>query len=91
MNEPRAQRISFDGDTMWVHLDDGRSLGVPLSSFPRLLNAQPDQRVQYVISGSGTGLHWEQLDEDISVSHLLRGYGDRSAGEHAGTDWRLAG
>jgi hypothetical protein len=78
MNKPLAQNVTFDEDTMWVHLVDGRILGIPLAFFPRLLNALPEQLPRYVISGAGSGLHWEELDEDISVEHLLMGHGDRS-------------
>ena len=76
--EALATRIHFDEDTMWVDLADGRQLGVPLAYFPRLLRATPAQREQYVISGGGSGLHWDDLDEDISVPALLMGVGDRT-------------
>ncbi len=79
--EPLAIRVSFDADTMWVDLADGRRLGVPLVYFPRLLRATPAQRQLCVISGGGTGLHWDELDEDILVSALLLGVGDRSRNE----------
>ena len=72
----RAKTVSFDRDTMWVDLDDGRSLGVPLAWFPRLMRASAEQRKNYQISYSGNGLHWEDLDEDISVEALLAGRGD---------------
>jgi hypothetical protein len=62
---------------MWVELTDGRQLGVPLTYFPRLLKSTPAQRKKYVISGGGIGLHWDALDEDISVRGLLLGRGDR--------------
>ncbi|MFL6672148.1 MAG: DUF2442 domain-containing protein [Massilia sp.] len=78
MNKPLARVLTFDEDTMWVHLVDGRTLGIPLAYFPRLLNAKPAQLARYVISGAGAGLHWEELDEDISVEHLLMGHGDRT-------------
>ena len=78
VSEPVAKQIRFDADTMWVGLADGRQLGVPLAYFPRLLNATPEQRSQYTISGGGTGLHWDDLDEDISVPALLMGVGDRT-------------
>ena len=61
---------------MWVHLSDGRELGVPLAWFPRLLHASPEQRLQVRISSRG--LHWETLDEDISVAGLLAGLGDQT-------------
>ena len=76
--EPYAKKLSFDSDNMWVELTDGRQLGVPLAYFPRLLNASQAQRADYIISGGGTGLHWEKLDEDISVKGLLLGIGDRT-------------
>jgi hypothetical protein len=65
---------------MWVSLADGRQLGVPLAYFPRLLRATAQQRESFVISGGGTGLHWDELDEDISVPALLAGKGDLTAG-----------
>lgn len=78
MSNSLAIRVRFDDDNIWVDLSDGRTLGVPLAYFPRLLNASAQQRKRYVISGAGTGLHWEELDEDISVEHLLLGHGDRT-------------
>jgi hypothetical protein len=76
--EPRARKVSFDADSMWVDLADGRQLGVPLAYFPRLFNATQTQRDKYIISGGSTGLHWDKLDEDISVKFLLLGIGDRT-------------
>ncbi len=64
---------------MWVSLADGRELGVPLAYFPRLLKAPVEQRKRFTISGGGTGLHWDDLDEDISVRALLLGIGDRTS------------
>ena len=61
--EPLALRVEFDADTMWLELADGRRLGVPLAYFPRLLRATSAQRNDCIISGGGTGLHWEDLDE----------------------------
>lgn len=72
-DQPRARRVWFDEDNLWVELVDGRTLGVPLAYFPRLANATPAQREQCVMSGGGTGLHWEEIDEDISVRGLLAG------------------
>ena len=63
---------------MWVVLADGRQLGVPLAYFPRLLNASVEQRQRYELSGGGTGIHWDELDEDISVQGLLMGVGDQT-------------
>lgn len=74
----RARALAFDRDTMWVELDDGRSLGVPLAWFPRLMRASAEQRENYRIGYSGGGLHWDDLDEDISVEALLTGRGDET-------------
>ncbi|MFA5044134.1 MAG: DUF2442 domain-containing protein [Kiritimatiellia bacterium] len=76
--EPMATRLRFEADTMWLELADGRQLGVPLAYFPRLLRATSSQRAKYSISGGGTGLHWDELDEDISVPALFLGIGDRT-------------
>lgn len=77
--EPLATEVSFDADNMWVQLSDGRHLGVPLAYFPRLAGASPAQRKKYLISGGGVGLHWDELDEDISVPALLAGNMDQTA------------
>jgi hypothetical protein len=71
-----ATGVRFDADSMWVTLSDGRILGVPLAWFPRLLNATPSQRDEFRISRCG--LHWEELDEDVSIEGLLRGLGDQT-------------
>jgi len=67
-----ATSVRFDRDSMWVSLSDGRVLGVPLAWFPRLLHATPEQREEVRISSRG--LHWEFIDEDISVAGLLGGF-----------------
>jgi hypothetical protein len=69
--------VRFDENAMWVDLSDGRTLGVPLAWFPRLLNAAPNQREQVELSR--LGLHWEELDEDISITGLLAGRRDLTA------------
>ena len=78
----RVRKLAFDRDTMWVELDDGRSLGVPLAWFPRLMRATAEQRENYRIGYSGNGLHWDDLDEDVSVEALLAGRADET---HAGS------
>ncbi len=70
----RATSVRFDQDSLWVDLSDGRTLGVPLAWFPKLLHASMKQREQVAISTRG--LHWEELDEDISIEGLLMGRGD---------------
>ena len=74
----RARKLTFDRDTMWIELDDGRSLGVPLAWFPRLMAATAAQRENCRIGHSGNGLHWDALDEDISVEGLLMGRADET-------------
>lgn len=71
-----AKAMRFDDATLWVDLQDGRTVGVPLAWFPRLLAATPSEREAGRISASGLGLHWDDLDEDISVEGLLAGRGD---------------
>jgi hypothetical protein len=66
--------VRFNDDSFIVQLDDGRTLGVPLAWFPRLFHARPEQRESYVLSRAG--IHWEELDEDISVAGLLAGQAD---------------
>ncbi len=74
--EANASKVWFDKENMWVALTDGRQLSIPLLYFPRLLNATPEQRNNYELSGGGTGIHWEELDEDISVPGLILGNKD---------------
>ena len=66
--------VRFDEHVTWVELSDGRTLGVPLAWFPRLLHATAAQRERVELGRSG--LHWEDIDEDISVAGLLAGRGD---------------
>ncbi|MGN6549196.1 MAG: DUF2442 domain-containing protein [Pararhizobium sp.] len=69
-----ATEVRFDENSMWVSLDDGRTIGVPLAWFPRLLAASAAERSDVEISPYG--LHWDGLDEDISIDGLLAGRGD---------------
>jgi len=64
-----AMSVTFVGESMWVELSDGRTLGLPLALFPRLLNATPAQRSRVELNRSG--LHWDEIHEDISVTDLL--------------------
>ncbi len=68
--------MRFDDDSLWVELDDGRVVGVPLAWFPCLLAATPEQREVFELSPRG--IHLEALDEDISIDGLLAGHGDRT-------------
>ena len=76
-NNALAVRLVIDENSFSVYLADGRILSVPLAYFPRLLQADKRQREHYEFSG-GTGIHWDDLDEDISVEGLLLGVGDRT-------------
>ena len=69
-----AMKVRFDSDSMWVELSDGRTLGVPLAWFPRLLRATAEQR--HAVRITSRGLHWDALDEDVSIAGLLAGLGD---------------
>jgi hypothetical protein len=71
-----AKSLRFDENNLWVELSDGRTLGVPLAWFPRLLRATAQQREDYEISPAG--LHWDSLDEDISIAGLLAGRADQT-------------
>ena len=76
-----AKSVRFDDNSVWVDLSDGRILAVPLAWFPRLLHAAPEQRLKFEIRQSG--LHWNELDEDISIAGLLSGIGDLTRPEQA--------
>lgn len=69
--DARARGVEFTRDTLVVHLEDGRSLVVPLEWFPRLRDATTDQRAHWQLIGRGLGVRWPALDEDISVAALL--------------------
>ncbi len=69
-------KVWFDTDSMWLTLSDGRTLGVPLAWYPTLMAATPGQRD--AVRLSRLGLHWEELDEDLSVEGLLAGRGDKT-------------
>ena len=71
--EPLASEVFVSEYELTVHLMDGRKLSVPLVWFPRLLHGSTEQRARFELIGEGEGIHWEELDEDISVAGLLRG------------------
>lgn len=74
-NVAKANKVWFDDDNMWLSLDDGRVMSVPKVWFPKLLKATDEELADYEMSGNGVGLHWDALDEDISVPNLILGYG----------------
>jgi hypothetical protein len=69
----RVKDARLTEDTLAVDLIDGRTIIVPLAWYPRLLEATPEQRQHWQISGAGYGLHWPEVDEDLSTEGLLRG------------------
>jgi hypothetical protein len=78
MEIPNAERVSISDDALSVELSDGRSVSVPLAWFPRLSHGTAAERDDWRLIGAGEGIHWEALDEDISVESLLAG---RKSGE----------
>ena len=74
--DPVAVRSWSDREKLWVELADGRILGVPLGFFPGLMHASVAERNTFEMSAEGRGLHWDHLDEDISVAGLLAGQMD---------------
>ena len=78
LGEAMAQSLSVTDDALIVDLTDGRTITVPLIWFPRLSHGTPDERTNWRLIGNGAGIHWPDLDEDISVESLLAG---RRSGE----------
>jgi uncharacterized protein DUF2442 len=74
--EPLAVEVAFDGEMFRVALEDGRELSVPIEWFPRLRKATSAQRRNWRLIGHGEGIHWPDVDEDVSVLGLLAGFGD---------------
>ena len=70
---PRATAVSLPDDALAVDLSDGRTLSVPLAWFPRLTYADAEERAHWELIGDGAGIHWPDLDEDVSVEGLLAG------------------
>ena len=75
---PEAMTIAATEDTLTVELSDGRAISVPLAWYPRLVHAMPQERDNWELIGGGQGIHWPDLDEDISMEGLLAG---RKSGE----------
>ena len=78
MDTAYAVSVNVEEDTLTVDLDDGRTVSVPVASYPRLLNASKEERAGWRLIGKGRGIHWEAIDEDISVEGVLAG---RPSGE----------
>lgn len=75
---PNAENVTITEDTLSVNISDGRTISVPLAWFPRLLQSTKEERNNWRLIGKGRGIHWEDIDEDISVEGLLAG---RPSGE----------
>lgn len=73
INIPDAQTVTVTEDTLTVELSDGRAISAPLFWYPRLVHATPSERNNWRLIGGGIGIHWEDIDEDISVEGLLAG------------------
>jgi len=71
--DERVEDVRFTRDSLVVHLKDGRIISVPLIWFPRLLEATPEQRRNWKLAGAGLGIHWPEIDEDLSTHGLLAG------------------
>ena len=69
----RVKDVRFSEDTFSVDLVDGRTITVPLAWYPRLLHATPEERANWQVCGGGYGIHWPELDEDLSTEGILRG------------------
>lgn len=70
---PEALNVSLTDDTLSVDLNDGRSISVPIAWFPRLMHSSEQERNNWRLIGKGQGIHWEDIDEDISIEGLLAG------------------
>ena len=71
--DERVKDVRFDEDAISVDLMDGRTITAPLAWYPRLMEATPKQRSNWQIAGAGYGIHWPDVDEDLSTEGLLRG------------------
>jgi hypothetical protein len=78
VREPRAQRVVVTDDSLVIDLLDGRTISAPLAWYPRLLHGSPEERNRWRLIGDGEGIHWPDLDEDLSVENILQG---RASGE----------
>lgn len=73
VTDERVLDVRFDNASLIVDLMDGRTISVPLAWYPRLLHASPEQRSRWEVAGAGYGIHWPEIDEDLSTEGLLRG------------------
>jgi hypothetical protein len=73
LNLPNVENVTITEEALTVEFSDGRTLSVPLAWFPRLFHASPQERANWRLIGKGHGIHWKDLDEDISIEGLLIG------------------
>ena len=83
MTELRIQRISFEDDHIVVNFSDTKRLRIPLARFPRLHSATTEQRNRWSLIGRGKGVHWEGVDEDLSVENFLTAHSRNQKGGYA--------
>ena len=76
ISEARTSFVWFDRDNIWLRLEDGRQISAPLAFYPRLLHATKKQRENFELIGKGIGIHWKDLDEDLSAEGILLGRHD---------------
>ena len=79
MNVPEAEDVTVTDDTLTAELSDGRTISVPILWYPRLTHATPEERNNWRLIGTGQGIHWPDLDEDISVEGMLAGWPSRES------------
>ena len=82
--DTRVRDVAVTADDLVVGLMDGRTISVPLAWYPRLANAEPEQRANWTLSGGGYAIHWPEIDEDLDTEGLLMGQGAPLGSEH----WR---
>ena len=70
---PAVQKVDIDDEALTVDLSDGRTISIPLAWYPRLVHGSNTERNNYRLIGNGSGIHWNDLDEDISVQNILVG------------------
>jgi hypothetical protein len=75
---PNAENVTITDDTLSVDLSDGRTISIPVAWYPRLSHAKKKERKNWMLIGCGHGIHWKDIDEDISVEGLIAG---KSSGE----------
>ena len=73
ISQIKAVKVWFDDDNIWVRLEDGRQVSAPLAFYPKLLYANGKQRKSFSLIGRGVGIHWPQLNEDLSTAGILLG------------------